>query len=150
MTVNVLARAVQGIAPWPIEPLPEALTQRGAGPTWLGAAIDETEQLHQIALDLEAPIAVSIAESQPRIAQQPQQGLPISDAHAAERRDAFRGYALAGPVQHEFYRWLTEADDEPTQQARLERDSWRLARTRGFAGVCKPLRSRGGVHSLFS
>src|SRR6202050_5319144 len=82
VVVDVVARAVERIAMWAMQRAQRAPQPRGAMLDGLPGLVDRLEQLHQVALDREAAVAVGIAETQGRV-----------DDDRQERRAAAKGDA---------------------------------------------------------
>jgi hypothetical protein len=85
----------------------------------------DSEQRHhepdQIALDLDLAATVTVAESNLRVAQQPDQRAAVRDPHLFDLLSGIGPNALAGPEEFELDRGVPETAQKPQQQARLDR-----------------------------
>src|SRR5690606_1795136 len=123
MVVDVLARTFQRIRPAaPMKERAELSQCTDATVAPLPRAVDFFEQANQVSLDRDTPIAVGVAETHLRIADDAEQRGPIGDTDAGNDLRMCTGDALARP-EPELDRGVPEGSQQPPQQAGLHRSA---------------------------
>ena len=107
MVVDVVLRTGQGVDPRTIHQLADQAEQGLLLLSPGGAAVHLLHEVHQVALDLDAAIAVTVAETHPRIAQQSPQHAGVADGDARDGFATLREDVFAIP-QHELERRSSE------------------------------------------
>src|SRR6185312_62302 len=146
MVVNVVARACEGVAARPMQGAGEPAQQRSALFGACGSSIDRLEQTDEIAVDVDAALAIEIPEGEMRIAQQREEHAAILQSHGRNGIPATGRDAL--PVrEHERNRRIPEGLEQPADQPALGRASAWLARPEALLrrAHCAPARARAGA-----